>query len=60
MTREKNNCSKCPELINKKCTGKVNDCMCKGCPRNLGECLVVRYCRETESVLYSDGEYYDE
>lgn len=57
MTREKNNCNKCPELINKKCNGKVNDCMCKGCPRNLGECLVVRYCRETESVLYSDEEH---
>jgi hypothetical protein len=54
---EKNNCSKCREFISKKCDGRVNDCMCKTCPRNLGECLIVRYCRETESVLYPDDYY---
>ena len=24
---------------------------CKHCPRNLGQCITVKYCRETESVL---------
>ena len=26
-------------------------CLCYRCPRNLSQCLCVRYCRETESVL---------
>ncbi|WP_373897171.1 hypothetical protein ACER0A_000395 [Haloimpatiens sp. FM7315] len=45
------NCSKCPDYLNSKCKGDANNCICRRCPRNLGECLIVRYCRETESVL---------
>ncbi|WMJ80031.1 hypothetical protein RBU49_14415 [Clostridium sp. MB40-C1] len=47
-----NNCKKCPEFLNKDCDGNAGDCICKKCPRNLGECLITRYCRETESVIY--------
>ena len=46
------NCSKCPEYIEKRCDTNVTDCMCKRCPRNLAECLIVRYCRETECPIY--------
>lgn len=60
MIDKKSNCNKCTEFINKNCNGIVSDCMCKLCPRNLAECLVVRYCRETESVLYTGEEYYEE
>ncbi len=45
-----NNCKLCPEFM-KDCNGEVEDCMCKRCPRNLGKCLVTRYCTETESIL---------
>lgn len=45
-----NNCKACPELKNN-CDGKVENCMCKSCPRNLGKCIITRYCTETESVL---------
>ena len=45
------NCEKCPDFKQNKCDGKEVNCMCKKCPRNLGQCLTVRYCRETESVL---------
>jgi len=45
------NCNKCPEFRASKCDGKVEDCMCRRCPRNLGQCLITKYCRETESVL---------
>ncbi|NMM64114.1 hypothetical protein HBE96_15845 [Clostridium sp. P21] len=45
-----NNCKVCPEF-GKGCEGKAQDCMCKKCPRNLGKCLITRYCTETESVL---------
>jgi len=44
------NCSRCPEF-NNTCDGNVNDCMCKKCPRNLGKCLITKYCSETESVI---------
>lgn len=47
-----NNCLKCPEYNSKSCDGNVKDCMCLRCPRNLAECIIVRYCRETESPLY--------
>ncbi|GAA0731216.1 hypothetical protein GCM10008905_33280 [Clostridium malenominatum] len=46
-----NNCKHCPDFNNKTCNGDSNNCMCKRCPRNLGKCLVTRYCTETESVL---------
>jgi hypothetical protein len=45
------NCKKCPESIASKCDEKVENCMCKRCPRNLGQCLITKYCKETESVL---------
>lgn len=45
------NCSMCKEYKESKCDTKTNRCICKRCPRNLGECLITRYCRETESVL---------
>ena len=45
-----NNCKNCPELT-KNCDGKAKDCMCRECPRNLGKCIVTRYCTETESIL---------
>lgn len=44
------NCKNCPE-INKSCNGKHEDCMCRKCPRNLGKCIITKYCTETESVL---------
>lgn len=52
MVQIKNNCIKCPELKNQECDGKAEECICKKCPRNLGECLIVKYCRETESIIY--------
>lgn len=48
------NCRQCLSYINNKCDGEDDRCMCKKCPRNLGECIITRYCRETESVLEFD------
>ncbi|KOA20061.1 hypothetical protein CLHOM_14910 [Clostridium homopropionicum DSM 5847] len=48
----KSNCSKCIEFKNNECDGKAEDCICRKCPRNLGQCLTVKYCRETESIIY--------
>lgn len=45
------NCKYCPEFEKKSCEGGALDCLCMRCPRNLGQCIVVKYCRETESVL---------
>ena len=45
------NCDKCPEILTKQCDGEVSDCICKRCPRNLGQWLTTKYCRETESIL---------
>ena len=47
------NCLRCPEYKEKNCNGNKMDCLYVKCPRNLGECLVVRYCRETESRLHT-------
>lgn len=44
------NCRFCPEY-KKSCSGEARDCLCFRCPRNLGQCIAVKYCRETESVL---------
>ncbi|AYF53978.1 hypothetical protein G8S21_12285 [Clostridium botulinum C] len=52
-----NNCLRCLEYKNSTCNGTASDCMCKKCPRNLGECLITKYCRETESVLYPNDVY---
>lgn len=46
-----NNCLKCYEYIKNNCRGNMSDCLCVKCPRNLGECFKVRYCRETESII---------
>ncbi|WP_461207749.1 hypothetical protein [Clostridium sp. DL1XJH146] len=48
------NCKRCDLFKNKQCNGDATDCMCRNCPRNLGECLITKYCRETESVLEFD------
>jgi len=45
------NCDKCPEALTKHCNGEGLDCVCKRCPRNLGQCLTTKYCRETESII---------
>lgn len=45
------NCKKCPEYAEKKCDAKAENCMCRKCPRNLGVCLITKYCRETESAI---------
>lgn len=44
------NCRFCHEY-KKTCNGDATDCLCLRCPRNLGQCIAVKYCRETESVL---------
>ena len=48
------NCNSCPDYKNKNCDGKATDCLCRLCPRNLPQCICVKYCRETESVLIFD------
>jgi len=44
------NCKHCPEY-QQSCEGNDPSCLCYRCPRNLGQCITVKYCRETESVL---------
>lgn len=51
------NCSDCVELKKGNCDGKDLTCLCYKCPRKLAQCMCVKYCRETESVLYFDDEY---
>ena len=48
------NCSECPEKKNNRCDGNDTGCLCYKCPRNLAQCMCVKYCRETESVLFFD------
>ena len=43
-------CRYCP-LYGETCDGQAAECLCLRCPRNLGQCIRVRYCRETESIL---------
>lgn len=45
------NCKKCPDLSEQKCDGELSDCMCRFCPRNMGICIKMRWCRETESSI---------
>lgn len=56
MKIAKENCRRCPQYSNKNCDGDAMECMCRRCPRNLGECLTTKYCRETESII---DDYYD-
>ena len=51
------NCSDCVELKKGSCDGKDLTCLCYKCPRKLAQCMCVKYCRETESVLYFDDDY---
>lgn len=51
MTVSGDNCKHCPEFSSSNCKGNAEDCMCRRCPRNLGKCLVTKYCTETESVI---------
>lgn len=44
------NCKHCPEY-GSTCEGNDAGCICFRCPRNLGQCIIIKYCRETESVL---------
>lgn len=44
------NCKHCPEY-RVSCEGNDSGCLCYRCPRNLGQCIMVKYCRETESIL---------
>ena len=44
------NCRYCSKYETS-CKGDDKLCLCRICPRNLGECLITKYCRETESVL---------
>lgn len=50
------NCDACPEKKKGKCNGDDRGCLCYRCPRQLAQCMCVKYCRETESVLYFDEE----
>ncbi|GFP78370.1 hypothetical protein [Clostridium fungisolvens] len=50
------NCSYCPDFKNGNCDGEDKNCLCRECPRNLGQCICVKYCRETESILTFDEE----
>ena len=50
------NCNYCPEY-KKSCNGDDKGCLCYKCPRHLGQCMCVKYCRETESILTFDNYY---
>lgn len=50
------NCASCPEKAKGNCNGDDTGCLCYRCPRQLAQCMCVKYCRETESVLYFDEE----
>lgn len=45
------NCKLCKEYKIDNCEGHVDECICKRCPRNLGKCICLKYCSETESIL---------
>lgn len=47
---ERNNCNYCLKYIEDFCIGE-NNCICYSCPRTLGQCATLKYCRETESIL---------
>ena len=49
------NCFDCPEIKIGNCLGNDAGCLCYKCPRKLAQCLCVKYCRETESVLFCDN-----
>ncbi|WP_050606189.1 hypothetical protein [Clostridium niameyense] len=46
-----NNCDKCKQVLKLDCNKKVDNCICKRCPRNIEKCIITRYCSETESTL---------
>ena len=51
------NCTYCNEKKQGNFNGSDEQCLCYKCPRNLGQCMCVKYCRETESILIFDDEY---
>ena len=50
------NCRYCPEFDKGRCDGTDTGCLCYKCPRHLGQCKCVKYCRETESILIFDDD----
>lgn len=50
------NCKRCIDYEKKNCDGSDMGCMCKFCPRNLGVCMKVRWCRETESPIILEND----
>lgn len=54
------NCQYCPEKKKGLCDGKDKGCLCYKCPRHLGQCLCIRYCRETESILAVSYDTYSD
>lgn len=54
------NCKKCPSYASKRCDGSDINCTCKFCPRNMGVCIRVRWCRETESQIVFESQDQDE
>lgn len=50
------NCRYCPEYKKNTCSGDDKGCLCYKCPRHLGQCICVKYCRETESILIFDED----
>jgi len=50
------NCGDCPDKKMGKCNGHDLQCLCYKCPRKLAQCICVKYCRETESVLYFEKD----
>ncbi|TDT60938.1 hypothetical protein EDD71_11056 [Fonticella tunisiensis] len=51
------NCTKCPEFKNGKCGGEDSQCICRNCPRNMGMCIITRWCRETESEIFFEENF---
>lgn len=51
MIKIGHNCERCPEKDERRCDGLAEDCICRVCPRKLGQCIITRYCRETESTI---------
>jgi len=51
------NCKYCPEFKKGACRGDDTGCLCYRCPRHLGQCMCVKYGRETESILTFDEDW---
>ncbi|EJO5348950.1 hypothetical protein NRP93_003100 [Clostridium botulinum] len=51
MNIDNDNCSKCINILKSNCDGKLENCICRKCPRNIEKCIITKYCSETESTL---------